>query len=80
MNGPRFNASAPPSGAVGSSMYGEQAPSGSGGVDMGGLLTGLVNWQFLQEPAYRWALFVGMIILFGIAWHETLRFMRVPGA
>lgn len=33
------------------------------------------NWSFLQEPAYRWALFFIMLFLFLGVWREVLRHM-----
>lgn len=42
---------------------------------MGGLLSGVTGWQFLGEPAYRWAMFTAMIILFLIAMGAILRHM-----
>lgn len=33
----------------------------------------VVSWTFLQEPAWRWAIFIVMLTLFGVAWRETLR-------
>jgi hypothetical protein len=35
----------------------------------------VVNWKFLQEPAWRWALFFIMVALFMGAWREVLRHM-----
>lgn len=34
------------------------------------------NWAFLQEPLYRWFLFVVVMILFLAAWSDVLRFMK----
>lgn len=37
----------------------------------------IVNWRFLDEPAYRWALFLIMVGLFLGVWGEVLRHMGV---
>lgn len=37
---------------------------------------GLVNWQFLNEPLYRWWLFFLAISLSLFAWHGVLEFMK----
>jgi hypothetical protein len=42
---------------------------------MGDIFQSIVGWQFLNEPAYRWLIFVGMMILFLVAWHSVLRHM-----
>lgn len=34
------------------------------------------NWQFLQEPLYRWFLFVVVMILFLATWADALRYMK----
>jgi len=33
------------------------------------------NWSFLNEPAYRWALFLILVGLFLGVWREVLRHM-----
>lgn len=35
----------------------------------------VVSWTFLDEPAWRWAVFFVMITLFGVAWRDVLRHM-----
>lgn len=35
----------------------------------------VVSWTFLDEPAYRWAMFVVMLTIFIGAWNEVLRHM-----
>lgn len=32
----------------------------------------LLNWPFLQEPAYRWFLFLGLLIVMLTAWRLVL--------
>lgn len=40
---------------------------------MGNVMGGIVNWPFLNEPAWRWFLFVGALLLFLIVWGGVLR-------
>lgn len=42
---------------------------------MGNMLQSVVGWQFLNEPAYRWLIFVGMMLAFLVAWGAVLRHM-----
>lgn len=35
-----------------------------------------LSWSFLQEPIYRWFIFVVVMILFMTAWGDVLRFMK----
>lgn len=39
-------------------------------------LNSAVNWQFLNEPLYRWWLFFLAIALSLFAWHGVLEFMK----
>lgn len=34
------------------------------------------KWEFLQEPAYRWILWVGLLVFSLIAWNMVLRSFR----
>lgn len=36
----------------------------------------VVNWQFLQEPLYRWWIFFIAFALFLFAWHGVTEFMK----
>ncbi len=42
---------------------------------MGSTLTGIASWNFLGEPAWRWFIFVGVMLLFLFAWHGVERHM-----
>lgn len=42
---------------------------------MGGMLSSITGWTFLNEPAYRWFLFVLMMTLFLIVMGAILRHM-----
>lgn len=42
---------------------------------MGDALKNIVGWNFLNEPAYRWLIFVGMMLAFLIVWNAVLRHM-----
>jgi hypothetical protein len=37
----------------------------------------VLNWPFLQEPAYRWAIFVGLMLLIVYLWRVILTHMKV---
>jgi hypothetical protein len=39
----------------------------------------ITNWPFLQEPAYRWFMFVGMMLLLFTAWAIILGYMKKAG-
>jgi hypothetical protein len=39
------------------------------------LISGVYNWQFLNEPAYRWFIFVAMMVLFLVVMGGILRHM-----
>lgn len=40
---------------------------------MGGLVSGVTGWPFMQEPAWRWFVFVGMLLLFLMVWGGVIR-------
>ena len=42
---------------------------------MHNLLSNTVGWQFLSEPVWRWGIFVGVVMLFMVAWSGVLRHM-----
>lgn len=35
-----------------------------------------VNWDFLNEPIYRWFIFLGALILMTFAWNGILSLMK----
>ena len=37
-------------------------------------LSSITGWQFMDEPAWRWFVFVGVILLFLFAWNGVLRY------
>lgn len=39
-------------------------------------IKGVFNWPFLQEPAWRWAIFVGLILVILVLWHFVLAHMK----
>jgi hypothetical protein len=39
-------------------------------------MTNPLNATFLNEPAYRWFFFVGLMIFALAAWGDVLRFMK----
>lgn len=39
-------------------------------------LTGLTQWPFLNEPIYRWFIFLIVLSLFGVAWRGVLDHMK----
>ena len=41
-----------------------------------GIINNAVNWPFLQEPAYRWFIFLGALMLMSLAWGGILEFMK----
>lgn len=43
---------------------------------MGNLFSSIKNWQFLQEPLYRWAIFFVAMCLIAGAWRCTLSYME----
>ena len=42
---------------------------------MHGFLSNIVGWNFMNDPAWRWGIAVGMIMLFMIVWAGVLRHM-----
>lgn len=36
----------------------------------------LTDWEFLNEPLYRWFIFLGALLLIAWAWGAILSFMR----
>jgi hypothetical protein len=42
---------------------------------MGNALSNIAGWQFLNEPAYKWGIFTGMMLMFLFAWGVVLRHM-----
>jgi hypothetical protein len=36
----------------------------------------VVNWEFLQEPLYRWALFLIALTFIAYGWNGVLTFMK----
>lgn len=45
-------------------------------MDVSGFINGISDWQFLQEPLYRWALFFFAVLLFLMVWNGVLSFMK----
>jgi len=43
---------------------------------IGAWINSAVNWQFLDEPVYRWAIFIGVMLALMAAWGGILREMR----
>jgi hypothetical protein len=43
---------------------------------MSDLLNSIVNWPFLNEPAYRWAIFFFGMSFFLAGWNGVLEFMK----
>jgi hypothetical protein len=37
------------------------------------------QWPFLQEPAYRWFIFVGVMLLFFTCWGIIISYMKKAG-
>ena len=40
------------------------------------IVENIVGWQFMQEPMWRWFMFVGAFTAIGIAWGGILSFMK----
>lgn len=40
------------------------------------LVSNVVNWDFLNEPLYRWAIFVLALSFITAGWNGILEFMR----
>lgn len=45
-------------------------------MDVSGTFNNIVNWEFLNEPAYRWAIFFVGASLFIGAWDHVLGLMK----
>lgn len=43
---------------------------------MDDLISSVTQWQFLQEPAYRWAIFFVGSSLFLMVWNDVLGLMK----
>lgn len=41
-----------------------------------GALNGVINWEFLDEPLYRWAFFFLALMGMGVAWRGILDLMH----
>jgi hypothetical protein len=39
-------------------------------------LSDAINWEFLDEPAYRWFIFLGALSLMFYIWGVVLSFMK----
>jgi hypothetical protein len=39
-------------------------------------LNNVINWEFLDEPLYRWALFFLAVAGMGVAWRGVLELMH----
>jgi len=39
------------------------------------MLSDFTNWQFLNEPLYRWFLFFGAILLISYGWNGILSYI-----
>ena len=39
-------------------------------------LNTVTNWQFLNEPIYRWFIFFGALTAISVAWGSILAFMH----
>jgi hypothetical protein len=39
-------------------------------------LSGVTDWQFLNEPLWRWALFFGAMMGIAFAWHGVIDLMK----
>lgn len=40
------------------------------------MLQNITNWEFLEEPLWRWALFFGAILGIAWGWHGVLDLMH----
>lgn len=36
----------------------------------------LAGWPFLQEPVWRWFIFIGAMLMMMFVWHGILDFMK----
>lgn len=43
---------------------------------MQNIFSGVTNWEFLNEPLYRWAIFFGAIMLIAWGWNGVLGYMH----
>lgn len=39
-------------------------------------VSSVTNWKFLNEPLYRWVLFMVALTLIGVAWRGVVDFMK----
>ena len=37
---------------------------------------GIINWEFLDEPLYRWFMFIVALTIFMALWGMVLAYMR----
>lgn len=40
------------------------------------VVSNAVNWEFLDEPLYRWFIFFGALILISFGWRGLLSFIK----
>jgi hypothetical protein len=40
------------------------------------LLSSVTNWEFLDEPLYRWAIFLVALSFIAFAWNGSLRILK----
>ena len=45
-------------------------------MDPNAVISGLVNWPFMNEPIYRWFVFILIMSAFLSAWSGVLRHMK----
>lgn len=64
-----------PSAGAGAGDDNTASPNGSEPVSTGVGMNPLA-WQFLNEPAWKWAMFFAASSLFAVAWAGTLRYMK----
>lgn len=58
------------------SSFDSSGPSGSESVKWSLGTMNPLTWQFLQEPAWKWAVFFIALSLFGAAWGGVIRYMK----
>lgn len=68
-----FNVS--PNAGAGSGDDNSQSPNGSEPIGAGYNMNPL-QWSFLNEPAWKWAVFFMACSLFAVAWSGALRYMK----
>jgi hypothetical protein len=39
-------------------------------------ISGVINWTFLNEPVWRWFIFMGALLLMNVAWADILDFIK----